>query len=104
MKKIFFRCLKGKKILTEEEIFQLMDKSDSELSDFSDDDDDDALFIYHVVHKIYEPHELEGRSSSDEDDEGNISSLKTILDHPPSSKSPSSRVAKSGKKPFYSRE
>lgn len=66
-KVFFFRCLKGKKFLTQEKIFELMNKSDSEISDFSAVDDNDT------TDKIYEPPAPIGESCSDEE---------AILDNP----------------------
>ncbi|GFS62437.1 hypothetical protein TNCV_1262311 [Trichonephila clavipes] len=62
-----FQVSKRKRILTQEEILQLMNKSDSELNDLSDDD--------YVADTKYESRILEGESSSDQRDEqkhGNI--------------------------------
>ncbi|GFU92946.1 hypothetical protein TNCV_2080921 [Trichonephila clavipes] len=70
------KVLKRKRILTQEEILQLRNKSDSELSDLSDDE--------YAVNKTYESRILEEESSSNESDEEkhrNICNGKTILDH-----------------------
>ncbi|KAG8198541.1 hypothetical protein JTE90_026442 [Oedothorax gibbosus] len=64
-----------KKILTQDEILQILNENNSELSGFSDDDGDDQTF---------EPRMLEGQSSSD--DEENDQSI--ILDRPSTSRSP----------------
>ncbi|KAG8195191.1 hypothetical protein JTE90_027935 [Oedothorax gibbosus] len=64
-----------KKILTQNEILQILNENDSEFSGFSDDDGDDQTF---------EPRMLEGQSSSD--DEENDQSI--ILDRPSTSRSP----------------
>ncbi|GFW33929.1 hypothetical protein TNCV_3590141 [Trichonephila clavipes] len=66
---------KRKRIPIQEEILQLMHKSDFELCDLSDDD--------YAADKTYETRMLEGKSSSDKRDEenhGNICNGKTILD------------------------
>ncbi|KAG8190311.1 hypothetical protein JTE90_012597 [Oedothorax gibbosus] len=64
-----------KKIVTQDEILQILNDNDSELSCFSDDDGDDQTF---------EPRMLEGQSSSD--DEENDQNI--ILDRPSTSRSP----------------
>ncbi|KAG8177735.1 hypothetical protein JTE90_026577 [Oedothorax gibbosus] len=65
----------GKKILTQDEILQILNENDSELSGFSDDDGDDQTF---------EARMLEGQSSSD--DEENDQSI--ILNRPFTSRFP----------------
>ncbi|KAG8185804.1 hypothetical protein JTE90_002030 [Oedothorax gibbosus] len=51
------------KILTQDEILQILNENDSELSGFSDDDGDDQTF---------EPRMLEGQSSSDDEENDQI--------------------------------
>ncbi|GFV61112.1 mariner transposase [Trichonephila clavipes] len=62
-------------ILTQEEILQFMNKSDSELTDLSNDD--------YAVDKTFKPRILEGKSCLDESDEekrGNICSTDAFFE------------------------
>jgi hypothetical protein len=62
-----FQMPNRKRYLTQEEIFELINKSDSELSDLSDDND--------AANKTYEPLLMEGQSSAEELDKENNANI-----------------------------